>query len=112
MQPYLQLWRLLQLPLQPPAQDTGLIDMMIIESSCQTFAPLSGRDRVLLIMAKAPRPGGGKTRLAPGLSSAAVAAFYCCLLHDTLALAQSLNNAEVAIMCPGSDVNELSQLAG
>ena len=63
-------------------------------------------------MAKAPRPGAVKTRLAPSLSPEAVTDFYSCLLHDTLALAQSLNDVEVAIMCPGSDVNELAQLVG
>jgi hypothetical protein len=72
----------------------------------------SGSDRVLVIMAKAPRPGAVKTRLAPSLSPAAVAAFYCCLLDDTLALARSLGDVEVAIMCPDTDVNELAQLAG
>ena len=72
----------------------------------------SGSDRVLVIMAKAPRPGAVKTRLAPSLSPAAVTAFYCCLLDDTLALARSLGDVEVAIMCPDSDVNELAQLAG
>lgn len=72
----------------------------------------SGSDRVLVIMAKAPRPGAVKTRLAPCLSPEAVTAFYCCLLDDTLALARSLGDVEVAIMCPGSDVNELAQLAG
>jgi rSAM/selenodomain-associated transferase 1 len=73
---------------------------------------LSGSERVLVIMAKAPRPGAVKTRLAPSLSPAAVTAFYGCLLDDTLALARSLGDVEVAIMCPGSDVNELAQLAG
>jgi len=63
-------------------------------------------------MAKAPRPGAVKTRLAPSLSPTAVTAFYCCLLNDTLALARSLSDVEVAIMCPDSDVNELAQLAG
>jgi rSAM/selenodomain-associated transferase 1 len=72
----------------------------------------SGSDRVLVIMAKAPRPGAVKTRLASSLSPEAVTAFYCCLLDDTLALAQSLSDAEVAIMCPDSDVNELARLAG
>ena len=67
---------------------------------------------MLVIMAKAPRPGAVKTRLAPNLSPEAVTAFYSCLLHDTLALAQSLGDVEVAIMCPDADVNELSQLAG
>src|ERR1700686_3140207 len=70
------------------------------------------QDRTLVIMAKAPRPGTVKTRLAPSLSPAAVTAFYCCLLEDTLALARSLRDVEVAIMCPDTDVNELAQLAG
>ncbi|MGA7295158.1 MAG: TIGR04282 family arsenosugar biosynthesis glycosyltransferase [Terriglobales bacterium] len=74
----------------------------------------SGTDRVLVIMAKAPRPGAVKTRLASSLSPEDVTAFYCCLLHDTLALARSLKleGVEVAIMCPDSDVNELTRLAG
>ncbi len=72
----------------------------------------SGSDRVLVIMAKAPRPGEVKTRLTPSLSPTAVTAFYCCLLDDTLALARSLGDVEIAIMCPDSDVNELAQLAG
>lgn len=72
----------------------------------------SGSDRVLVIMAKAPRPGTVKTRLTASLSAEDATAFYCCLLDDTLALARSLNDVEVAIMCPGSDVNELARLAG
>ena len=72
----------------------------------------SGNDRVLVIMAKAPRPGAVKTRLTPGLSPADVTDFYCCLLEDTLALARSLEDLEVALMCPDSDVHELQQLVG
>jgi uncharacterized protein len=72
----------------------------------------SSSGRVLVIMAKAPRPGAVKTRLAAGLSPDAVTDFYCCLLRDTLALARSLSDVEVAIMCPAADVNELAQLAG
>ena len=71
----------------------------------------SASDRVLVIMAKAPRPGAVKTRLASSLSPEAVTAFYGCLLDDTLALARSLTNVEVAIMCPDSDVNELGRLS-
>jgi rSAM/selenodomain-associated transferase 1 len=63
-------------------------------------------------MAKAPRPGAVKTRLAPSLSVTAVSDFYCCLLDDTLALARSIGNLAIAIMCPDADVNELRQLAG
>jgi rSAM/selenodomain-associated transferase 1 len=83
-----------------------------MKSSRETVVRSSGSDRVLVIMAKAPRPGAVKTRLAPSLSPAAVTAFYCCLLDDTLALARSLGDVEVAIMCPESDVDELAGLAG
>src|SRR5258708_35678015 len=83
-----------------------------MKSASETVVRSSGADRVLVIMAKAPRPGAVKTRLASSLSSAAVTAFYCCLLDDTLALARSLRDVEVAIMRPASDVNELAQLAG
>ena len=83
-----------------------------METASETEARSSRSDRVLVIMAKAPRPGRVKTRLGPSLSPAAVTAFYGCLLDDTLALARSLDDVEVAIMCPSSDVNELAQLAG
>lgn len=82
-----------------------------MKSSSETVVR-SATDRVLVIMAKAPRPGAVKTRLVPSLSPDAVTAFYRCLLEDTLALARSLNDVEVAIMCPHSDVNQLAQLAG
>jgi uncharacterized protein len=83
-----------------------------MKSSNETTVRSSGSDRVLVIMAKAPRPGKVKTRLIPGLSPEIVTAFYGCLLEDTLALARSLNGVEVAIMCPDSDVNDLERLAG
>src|SRR5271169_4192018 len=83
-----------------------------MKSANETAQRSSSSDHVLVIMAKAPRPGGVKTRLASSLSPEAVTAFYCCLLEDTLALARSLSDVEVAIMCPASDVNELAQLAG
>src|SRR5277367_2793298 len=83
-----------------------------MKSANETEVRSSVSDRVLVIMAKAPRPGAVKTRLAPSLSPEAVTAFYCCLLEDTLALAGSLGNVEVAIMCPDSDVDELARLAG
>jgi rSAM/selenodomain-associated transferase 1 len=83
-----------------------------MNASSEPAAHSSGRDRALIIMAKAPRPGAVKTRLAPSLSPQAVTAFYCCLLEDTLALARSLGDVEVAIMCPDSDVDELARLAG
>jgi rSAM/selenodomain-associated transferase 1 len=83
-----------------------------MRTSSEMVMRSSGSDRVLVIMAKAPRRGAVKTRLATSLSPAAVTAFYCCLLDDTLALAQSLSDVEVAIMCPDSDVTQLAQLAG
>jgi len=66
-------------------------------------------NRTLVVMAKAPRPGSVKTRLAQHLSLQAVTELYRCLLNDTIALAQVLDHVEVAIMCPASDVEELSR---
>jgi rSAM/selenodomain-associated transferase 1 len=83
-----------------------------MKSASETVERSPGSDRVLVIMAKAPRPGTVKTRLASSLSPTAVIAFYCCLLDDSLALARSLGDVEVAIMCPAGDVDDLSQLAG
>jgi rSAM/selenodomain-associated transferase 1 len=83
-----------------------------MEPSSQTKVPAMNSDRVLVIMAKAPRPGAVKTRLTPSLPLHAATAFYRCLLDDTLALARSLGDVEVAIMCPHPDVKELAQLTG
>jgi hypothetical protein len=82
-----------------------------MKSSSETVVRSSGSDRVLVIMAKAPRPGMVKTRLAQSLPVAAVIELYRCLLDDTLALARSLATVEIAIMCPASDVEELTRLA-
>jgi rSAM/selenodomain-associated transferase 1 len=71
-----------------------------------------GNDRMLVIMAKAPRLGTVKTRLTRNLPVEAVTELYRCLLNDTLALACSVERVKVAIMCPESDVAELTQLAG
>ena len=83
-----------------------------MESSSENKAHSPNEGRTLVVMAKAPRPGAVKTRLAPSLTPEAVTAFYCCLLDDTLALARSLSDVEIAIMCPDTDVKELAQLAG
>ncbi|MGA8023659.1 MAG: TIGR04282 family arsenosugar biosynthesis glycosyltransferase, partial [Candidatus Acidiferrales bacterium] len=72
-------------------------------------SPVSGR--TLVIMAKAPRPGTVKTRLTRSLSVEAAAELYCCFLEDTIALARSLREVEVAILCPASDVAELTKFA-
>ena len=72
----------------------------------------SASDGVLVIMAKAPRPGTVKTRLVPGLTVDAATDFYCCLLDDTLALVHSLGDVEVAIMCPEPDAVDMAKFAG
>jgi uncharacterized protein len=63
-------------------------------------------------MAKAPKPGLVKTRLIESLPLTAVTALYRCLLEDTLALANSLTNVNVAVMCPDSDQEELARILG
>ena len=63
-------------------------------------------------MAKAPKPGMVKTRLAQSLPLPAVTELYRCLLQDTVALARSLNSVEVALMCPAQDTDELALLLG
>jgi uncharacterized protein len=66
----------------------------------------------LVIMAKAPRPGRVKTRLARSLPVSAVVGLYRCLLDDTITLAQSLDGVEVALMCPETDLTDLEQTVG
>lgn len=83
-----------------------------MESSNKTTVSFSKPNRTLVIMAKAPKPGLVKTRLTESLPSPAVTALYRCLLEDTLALARSLTSVEVAVMCPESDQEELTHLAG
>ncbi|MGE5321476.1 MAG: TIGR04282 family arsenosugar biosynthesis glycosyltransferase [Actinomycetota bacterium] len=63
-------------------------------------------------MAKAPKSGTVKTRLNHSLPPPAVAELYRCLLEDTVSLAQSLTGVEVAVMCRGSDQEELADLLG
>jgi uncharacterized protein len=69
---------------------------------------MASTKRTLVIMAKAPRVGSVKTRLA-NLSPQQAAALYACLLNDTIALAQSLQQVEISIMCPEPDVEDLSR---
>jgi rSAM/selenodomain-associated transferase 1 len=69
-------------------------------------------DRTLVIMAKAPRPGMVKTRLSACLPEGAVVGLYRSLLEDTIALGQSIEHIETAIMSPAADVEELSRIAG
>jgi uncharacterized protein len=83
-----------------------------MESSSQTTVGFPHPNRILVIMAKAPKPGMVKTRLTVSLPPPAVTALYRCLLEDTLALATSLTSVEVAVMCPESDQDELAHLLG
>ncbi len=83
-----------------------------MKSSSQSTVGSRSGDCTLLIMAKAPKPGVVKTRLAQSLPLEAVVDLYRCLLDDTMALAKSLSDVEVAIMCPASDVEDLSRAVG
>jgi hypothetical protein len=65
-------------------------------------------NRKLVIMAKAPRPGSVKTRLSTSLSVESATELYRCLLNDTIAMTQRLDHVEIAMMCPASDVEDLS----
>jgi rSAM/selenodomain-associated transferase 1 len=82
-----------------------------MESSSENTAHSPNASRTLVVMAKAPRPGMVKTRLAQSLPVEAVTELYRCLLDDTVTLARSLGTVEVAIMCPALDVEELTRLA-
>jgi uncharacterized protein len=82
-----------------------------MESASENTAHSPNRDRTLVVMAKAPRPGRVKTRLAQSLPVKVVTELYRCLLDDTMALAHSLSAVDTAIMCPASDVEELTRLA-
>jgi len=70
---------------------------------------MTSDNRTLVIMAKAPRPGCVKTRLAESVPPEAATELYVCLLNDTITLAQALDHVETAIMCPTSDVEDLSR---
>ena len=83
-----------------------------MKSSDHSSSSFSRPNHTLVIMAKAPRPGTVKTRLIESLPTSAVTALYRCLLEDTLALASSLTNVDVAVMCPESDHEELAHLLG
>jgi uncharacterized protein len=73
--------------------------------------PCNGH-HTLVLMAKAPKPGMVKTRLARSLPVSAVTALYRCLLDDTLTLARSLDGVKVAVMCPAADREDLERTVG
>lgn len=66
-------------------------------------------ERALVIMAKAPRPGHVKTRLAKSLSQEAIVELYKCLVEDTMQLARSVATDALAIVCPSADVAALAE---
>jgi rSAM/selenodomain-associated transferase 1 len=70
---------------------------------------MKSMNRTLVIMAKAPRAGSVKTRLSACFSPQQTTELYACLLNDTIALAQALPQVEIAIMCPETDVQDLSR---
>ena len=69
---------------------------------------MSLTNRKLVIMAKAPRPGSVRTRLAKTLPLPAVTELYLSLLNDTI-LGPQLDRVDVALMCPAYDVEDLSR---
>src|SRR5216684_5122891 len=84
-------------------------------TSRRTRAGHMSRDRgpagmrgALVIMAKAPRKGFVKTRLAAASPPCDVVQLSECMLHDTLTLAQSLAQVHVAVMCPSEEVADVS----
>jgi rSAM/selenodomain-associated transferase 1 len=64
-------------------------------------------ERVLAIMAKAPRAGHVKTRLSRNAADHTILELYRCLVEDTVAMAQSLPSLHVAIVCPPGDGADL-----
>jgi uncharacterized protein len=83
-----------------------------MESSSQNNLLPRRLSRTLVIMAKAAKPGMVKTRLAQSIPAESVTELYRCLLQDTVALARSLRDVEIAIMCPAPDVDDLAHFAG
>src|SRR5512146_1738354 len=67
----------------------------------------SDHDRVLAIMAKAPRAGHVKTRLAPACPSTGVVPLYRVFIEDTVALARTVG-ASIAVVCPVGDAEEIA----
>jgi rSAM/selenodomain-associated transferase 1 len=81
-------------------------------SSNHNNAHPKASERMIVIMAKAPRLGGVKSRLAQSLAPSHVLELYRCFLDDTVALARSLQDVDVSMMCPAGDVEDLSRAMG
>ena len=69
--------------------------------------PGASTSRVLAIMAKAPRAGHVKTRLASVYPAALVVQLYRVLMEDTIALARSAG-VSIAVVCPADDADEIA----
>jgi rSAM/selenodomain-associated transferase 1 len=67
----------------------------------------SDHDRMLAIMAKAPRAGRVKTRLSSVCSSASLVLLYRAFIEDTIVLARAVG-AGIAVVCPVDDVEEIT----
>ena len=67
----------------------------------------SDHDRVLAIMAKAPRAGHVKTRLASVCPSALVVTLYRAFIEDSVALGRTVG-ASIAVVCPAGDAEEIA----
>jgi len=80
--------------------------------SATIVAHSSNNNCMVVVMAKAPKPGAVKTRLAQILPPPAVVDLYRCFLDDTIALARSLNGVGMAIVCPATDADDLALVAG
>lgn len=65
------------------------------------------RARVLAIMAKSPRAGHVKTRLATAHTAAEIILLYRALVEDTLDLARVVG-ADIVVVCPASDLEEIT----
>jgi rSAM/selenodomain-associated transferase 1 len=64
-------------------------------------------NRVLAIMAKAPRVGHVKTRLAPAYPFDMILELYRTLVEDSVALARQVA-VNVAVVCPAEDAAEIA----
>jgi uncharacterized protein len=70
-------------------------------SSTQHLAPCTRR--ALVVVGKAPITGHVKTRLCPPLTAERAAGLHRAFLRDTVALAQAVDSAEVAVLYPPCD---------
>lgn len=68
---------------------------------------LEDKSRVLAIMAKAPRAGHVKTRLASGYPSALLVQLYRALVEDTITLARAID-VGIAVVCPAGDAESIT----